>query len=125
MSAIRAKNTKPELLVRKMLLSAGINRYRLHPKNIPGRPDVAFPKKKLAIFVHGCFWHDCPYCKPKLPKTHMAFWRAKFRRNKERDARKSKDLRKLGWRVLTVWEHEIKRGGTRVVARVKKALRAA
>ena len=102
MSAIRAKNTKPELLMRKLLSSNGVRGYRVHPKSVPGRPDITFTKKKVAVFVHGCFWHGCSYCKPKLPKTHKAFWRAKFKRNKERDARKVRELRRLGWRTVTI-----------------------
>ena len=120
MSAIRAKNTKPELLVRKMLLSAGVNRYRLHPKNVPGRPDIAFSKAKLAIFVNGCFWHGCPYCKLKLPKTHRVFWRNKITANKLRDARKNHELKKSGWRSLTIWTCRLRteRGRGRILQRI-------
>ncbi|TSC85593.1 MAG: DNA mismatch endonuclease, patch repair protein [Parcubacteria group bacterium Gr01-1014_8] len=125
MSAIRAKNTKPELLVRKVFRKVGIRGYRLHWNKVAGRPDIVFPKKKVAVFVHGCYWHGCPHCKLTLPKTHRAFWRAKFKRNKERDAHKTKDLRKLGWRVLTVWEHQIKKDADQIAARVVKALRDA
>ena len=124
MSAIRAKNTKPELLLRKMLLSVGLNKYRLHPKNIPGRPDITFVKKKVAIFVHGCFWHGCPFCKPKLPKTHRVFWRKKIEMNKIRDARKNRELKQGGWRSLTVWTCRLKteRGRSGVIQRINTSL---
>ncbi len=79
MSAIKAKNTKPELLLRKALWHSGVKGYRLHWKKVPGRPDIAFPGKKIAIFVNGCFWHRCPICNPSLPKTNISFWTDKFR----------------------------------------------
>ena len=75
MSANRAKNTKPEIILRKALWSADLRGYRLHPKNIPGRPDIAFTSKKLAIFVMGCFWHRCPKCGYPLPKNNQQFWK--------------------------------------------------
>jgi len=110
MSSIQAKNTKPELIVRKVLSSAGVRGYRLHSKNVPGRPDITFPKKKIAIFVQGCFWHGCRYCKLKLPKTHRDFWQKKFARNRLCDKRNTARLKKLGWRVYQVWEHDVKVG---------------
>ena len=109
MSAIRSKNTKPELVLRKALWAAGIRGYRLHWKKAPGTPDIAFPGRKLAIFVNGCYWHRCPHCKPSMPKTHTAFWEAKFARNTERDARKIAALKATGWHVLTIWECQIKK----------------
>jgi len=122
MSAIHAKNTKPELLVRKALSSRGIRGYRLHSKKVSGRPDIVFSKQKIAIFVHGCFWHGCSYCKPNLPKTHRAFWRKKICTNKLRDVRKTKELRKQEWRTLIVWEHETKRDPDRIALRIVKLL---
>src|SRR6185503_17963225 len=103
MSAIRAKNTKPEKVIRLMLRGANISGVRRYLKNIPGRPDFAFPKQKVAVFVHGCFWHGCQYCKLPLPKTHRAFWKNKIETNRARDARKARQLRRLGWRVVTIW----------------------
>jgi DNA mismatch endonuclease (patch repair protein) len=108
MSSIRAKDTTPELLLRKALRAAGLVGYRLYYKKAPGRPDIAYPSRKIAIFVHGCFWHRCPYCKLALPKSHKDFWREKFRRNKERDRQKILLLRKTGWKVLVFWECQIK-----------------
>ena len=108
MSLIRAKNTKPELMLRKALYQSGLRGYRLHWKKAPGRPDIVYPKDKLAIFVHGCFWHRCPYCNPSFPKTHTEFWEEKFRKNAERDQRKIKELQDNGWKVLVFWECQIK-----------------
>lgn len=107
MSRIRAKNTKPELLLRKALRNSGITGFKPHYAKVPGRPDICFPKKKIAIFVHGCYWHQCPYCKPSMPKTHVVFWKKKFLRNKARDRRKTAELKRIGWKVLMVWECQI------------------
>ncbi len=108
MSANRAKDTKPEVMLRKALWHAGHRGYRLHYKKVPGRPDISFVSKKLAIFVHGCFWHRCPKCNYSLPKTNTEFWHAKFERNTARDGKKKSDLRKLDWRVITIWECDIR-----------------
>lgn len=102
MSTIRAKDTKPELLVRHALHRAGL-RFRLHKKDLPGRPDLVLPKYGTAIFVHGCFWHG-HNCRPqKNPKTNTKFWTDKITRNIERDARKAKELKQAGWKVITIW----------------------
>src|SRR5262245_46021197 len=108
MSAIRGKNTKPELSMRALLAVERIQGVRLHAKNVLGRPDISFTKKKVAVFVHGCFWHGCRYCKLPLPKTHRAFWKNKIETNRARDARKARQLRRLGWHVVTVWSHSLK-----------------
>lgn len=124
MSAIRAKNTKPELLVRDLLRKNRLTNYRLHPKKLIGRPDIAFPRKKVAIFVNGCYWHGCPHCKLSLPKTHRAFWKNKIETNRKRDKRKNKELRALGWHPLTIWACRLRteRGRNGAVARIKAAL---
>ena len=114
MSRIRAKNTKPELLLRKMLRKARIREFKLHYDKVPGRHDICFPKKKLAIFVHGCYWHRCADCKPSLPKTHKKFWREKFKRNIRRDKQKQKALHKIGWSVITIWECQLKQNSSLV-----------
>jgi len=103
MSGIRGKNTKPELVVRKELFRRGF-RYQLHRKDLPGKPDLVFPKYNAVIFVNGCFWHghDCKLF--KWPKSNPEFWREKINSNKERDARNTTQLRDGGWRVITVWE---------------------
>jgi DNA mismatch endonuclease (patch repair protein) len=100
-------NTKPELRLRRLLREAGYSGYRLHWKQAPGTPDIAFPGRRVAIFVNGCFWHRCPHCTPALPKSHSEFWRTKFERNQERDSRKRRELEAEGWTVLTVWECEL------------------
>jgi len=109
MRSNKAKDTMPELTVRKALRANGLLGYRLHPKKVPGRPDICFIGKKVAIFVNGCFWHRCPYCKLPLPKTNREFWRNKFLRNVERDRLKQKRLIDDGWTVMTFWECQIKR----------------
>lgn len=110
MQANRSKNTKPELLVRAALREAGLTGYRIHWKKAPGRPDVCFPGRRVAIFVHGCFWHRCPHCAPSRPKTHSEFWEAKFARNRERDARDRALLVSEGWTVVVVWECRLRKG---------------
>lgn len=108
MSANKYKNTKPEILLRKELFKHNIRGYRLHWDKVPGRPDIAFPGKKFAIFVNGCFWHRCPYCEPSMPKSHSDFWKEKFAKNIERDKRKLELLSVQGWRTLVLWECQIK-----------------
>jgi DNA mismatch endonuclease, patch repair protein len=103
MSAIRAKNTRPEMLVRRALHAAGL-RYRLHGAKLPGRPDIVLPRHHAVIFVHGCFFHghNCRYF--RWPETRAQFWREKIAGNQTRDARNVEQLRELGWRVHLVWE---------------------
>lgn len=103
MSAIKGSNTKPELVVRRRLHAAGY-RFRLHRKDLPGRPDIVLPMYRLAIFVHGCFWHkhNCRFF--QWPRTRAAFWQGKILANVARDRRSVRALRALGWRVLVVWE---------------------
>lgn len=104
MSGIQGKNTKPELTVRRMLFASGY-RFRLHRRDLPGAPDIVMPGRKVAIFVHGCFWHMHQGCRfAKMPATRPEFWKAKLEANVERDRRAVEKLRALGWRVLCVWE---------------------
>jgi DNA mismatch endonuclease (patch repair protein) len=104
MSGIGGKNTRPEILVRKSLFAAGY-RFRLHRKDLPGAPDIVLPTRKIAVFVHGCFWHMHAGCKfAKLPMSNAVFWEAKLRGNSARDKRSIDALRSLGWRILIVWE---------------------
>ncbi len=108
MAAIKGRNTKPELAVRRMVHAMGY-RFRLHRKDLPGKPDLVFPRLGKVIFVHGCFWHmhTCRYGKVK-PKTNAAFWQAKREGNRARDRRHVRDLRREGWEVLTVWECQLR-----------------
>ena len=108
MASIRGKNTKPELRVRSALHSLGY-RFRLHRKDLPGKPDIVLPKLKLAIFVNGCFWHchDCRWGRV-VPATRPEFWAEKRRGNVERDVKKEKALQELGWRVVRIWECQTK-----------------
>jgi DNA mismatch endonuclease (patch repair protein) len=122
MSSIHARNTKPELTLRRALRAGGLSGYRLHWKKAPGRPDIAYPKKRIAIFVNGCFWHRCPICKPKLPRSNIEFWREKFKKNKARDKRKERELKKLGWQVLVIWECQLKEDPVPFVKEIKELL---
>ena len=108
MRANKGKATSPEMKLRKVLRENGHPGYRVNWKKAPGRPDIAYPGRKVAIFVNGCFWHRCPYCSLSLPKSHTEFWKEKFERNTERDKRKTEELVSMGWTVITVWECELK-----------------
>lgn len=106
MSGIRSKNTKPEILVRRFLHRRGL-RFRLHRRDLPGRPDLVLPKYNSAVFVHGCFWHQHPGCRfAYTPKSNTERWQAKFTENRTRDERALRALADSGWRVFTVWECE-------------------
>jgi len=122
MSANVPKDTKPELLLRKYLRQIGISGYRLHWKKASGRPDIAYPGRKIAIFVNGCFWHRCPHCNLPLPKSNTEFWLKKFERNKERDANKIQNLEDDGWKVIVLWECEIKKDALGCAERVKNLI---
>lgn len=124
MSRIRARDTAPELALRKALRAIGHTGYRLHYAKAPGRPDVTFVGAKVAVFVHGCFWHGCPHCALRKPKSNTAFWTQKLDANKARDARKVRELRKAGWRVLTVWECRLKKNAEAEARRVARVLAA-
>jgi DNA mismatch endonuclease, patch repair protein len=109
MSGIRSKDTKPEMIVRRYLHSQGF-RYRLHARDLPGSPDLVLPKHKAAIFVHGCFWHRHQGCRySTTPASNAERWRQKFDGNVERDQRKTKALETAGWRVIVVWECDLRR----------------
>lgn len=123
MSRIRAKNTKPERSAREQLRAAGYRGYRLHYA-VPGRPDIAFVSRRIALFVHGCFWHGCPHCRPRTPKSNTAFWSQKVATNQARDERKVTELKRAGWRVFTVWECQLRVSPARALVRVLRALAA-
>lgn len=106
MSRVRNRNTSPELAVRSVLHSLGY-RFRLHRRDLPGTPDIVLPKHRLAVFVHGCFWHGHPGCpRAKRPSDNESFWRAKIQANMVRDDGSVARLRYMGWRVLVIWECE-------------------
>ncbi len=117
MSRIRGKNTKPELILRRALWSAGL-RYRLH-HGATGRPDIAFPGPRVAVFCDGCFWHGCPEHSVS-PKTNASFWKTKIGKNRARDERVAAALRDEGWTVIRFWEHDIKNNPEKLAGRVKR-----
>lgn len=110
MAAIKSKNTSPELLIRSMVHRLGY-RFRLHAKDLPGKPDLVFRSRRKVIFVHGCFWHQHSSAKcrdGRMPKSNRSYWKPKLLKNTERDKRSLKELRALKWKVLTIWECETK-----------------
>ena len=108
MSAIKSKNTKPEIKVRKVLHSMGY-RFRLHRKDLPGSPDIVLPKYKTVIFVHGCFWHRHENCKyASNPKTRKEFWENKFKTNVKRDKEIQEKIKNIGWKSVVIWECEVR-----------------
>lgn len=108
MARVRGKNTRPELIVRKLIFSAGY-RYRLHVRNLPGTPDLVFPSRKKVIFVHGCFWHLHDNCRrARMPKSRIEFWTHKLNGNKIRDERIFRALVTAGWKIHIVWECELR-----------------
>lgn len=109
MSGIRSRDTRPEMTVRRYLHAHGF-RYRLHARDLPGSPDLVLPKYRVAVFVHGCFWHRHQGCRyTTTPSSNAERWQNKFDTNVERDGRKAAQLREVGWRVITIWECELKR----------------
>ena len=122
MSRIRGKDTGPELCLRSLLHRAGF-RYRLHDTTLPGKPDLVLPRYRTVIFVHGCYWHRHSGCKyATTPRTRTDFWLAKFQGTVERDRRAVEELSRCGWRVITVWECELKRDPTAVVLEIRRQL---
>ncbi len=109
MSQIKGKNTKPEILVRKFLHANGY-RYRLHAKNLPGKPDIVLKTYNTVVFIHGCFWHGHKGCQYfVVPKTRTQWWLNKINRNKEKDKESTETLQKEGWNIITIWECELKK----------------
>lgn len=108
MSKITGKNTKPEIIIRKLIFYEGY-RYRLHRKDLPGKPDIVFPSKKKVIFINGCFWHGHKCKRGTLPETNKEFWEDKINGNKKRDKENKRKLTKLGWEYLVIWQCEIKK----------------
>lgn len=126
MAAIRGKNTRPEIAVRRLLHASGF-RFRLHRRDLPGRPDIVLPKYKLAILVHGCFWHRHPGCRyATIPKANAEFWQQKFATNVDRDSIALGKLHLAGWRTLVIWECELKQQARRrhLRSRIASAVRS-
>jgi DNA mismatch endonuclease (patch repair protein) len=114
MSRIKSKNTKPEILVRKFLHKNGF-RFRLHVKNLPGKPDIVLPKYKTVVFVHGCFWHGHAGCKYYVvPKTRTDWWLNKINTNISNDENAEESLKALGWKIITIWECELKKSNAEI-----------
>jgi DNA mismatch endonuclease (patch repair protein) len=122
MSRIRSRDTGPERMLRKALRAGGMTGYRLHVARLPARPDIAFIGRKVAVLVHGCFWHGCPFCSPARPKSNRTFWDSKLAVNQERDARKQWALEALGWRVVVCWECRIRENPAHEALRVRGVL---
>lgn len=123
MGRIAGKNTKPEVAVRSLLHRMGY-RFRIHKTDLPGKPDICLPKYKTVIFVHGCYWHRHKKCArgQSMPSTNADFWKNKFNRTEERDKKTDKELRALGWNVLTVWQCELSDIDT-LAHRIEEALK--
>lgn len=125
MSRVRSKETYPELALRSALHSAGF-RFRLHGKDLPGKPDIVLPKYKCVIFVHGCFWHHHEGCnKSTMPKTNIEFWRNKITATVLRDKSNLDELAKLGWRTFVAWECHIKRNPKEIAGQIGQKIAAA
>lgn len=121
MSQIRAKDTKPELVIRKLLFEKGIRGYRIH-YNLPGKPDIVFVRKKVVIFVDGCYWHKCPVCFIE-PRTRRDFWMKKINGNAKRDKKVNELLKNEGWNVLRFWEHDVRKNPNKVVDNIQQTLK--
>lgn len=122
MSKIRSKNTKPEKILRSALHQLGY-RFRIHKKDLPGKPDIVFTKYNTVIFVHGCFWHYHEDCREgRIPDTNSEFWKKKLLKNIEKDKKQQEQCKKLGWKVLVVWECEVEKHLSDTIIKVKKIL---
>jgi DNA mismatch endonuclease (patch repair protein) len=121
MSRIRAKNTGPEIKLRKLLYAQGIRGYRIH-YNLQGKPDIVFTKKKIAIFIDGCFWHKCPICFQE-PETSKEFWMKKIQSNIDRDKKVNEQLKEDGWTVMRFWEHEVRKNPDEIVKKISEMTR--
>ena len=122
MASIRSTNTKPELALRSRLFKKGY-RFRIHKRDLPGKPDIVFPKHRLAIFVHGCFWHLHDDCRDgHIPKSREEYWRPKLEKNVQRDTQHNLSLKELGWEVVIVWECEIRKRIDEVIQSIERSL---
>ena len=120
MSRIQAKNTGPEVKLRKLLYAEGIRGYRIH-YDLPGKPDIVFTKKKIAIFIDGCFWHKCPACFQE-PETRKEFWTKKIQSNVDRDKKVNELLKDDGWTILRFWEHDVRKNPDAIVKQISEMI---
>ena len=118
----RSKGTTAEIKLATILDSRGLTGYSANDSEIPGTPDFAFRDERVAVFVNGCYWHRCPYCKPNFPKSNPEYWSAKFERNRRRDAQNRSALRSMGWKPLVVWECKLKKNPERVGKHIQRVL---
>lgn len=125
MKGNRSKGTLPEMKLAEVLDAGGMTGYQVNNPGIPGTPDFAFLLEKVAVFVNGCYWHRCPYCRPHFPKSNQEYWSAKFQRNRQRDAQNRSELRAMGWKPLVVWECILRKNPKAVGARIQRKLRLA
>lgn len=122
MQGNRSKGTRLEQLFLSELKAAKVSGFRKNYKRLPGSPDLAFIKERVALFLNGCFWHRCPYCRPHFPSINQEYWAAKFQRNRLRDNVVRKKLNVLGWKPITIWECSLKKGPRRAALKVLKLL---
>ena len=122
MSRIRSNNTLPEIYIRKALWQMGY-RYRLHYKLLPGKPDIVITKQKIVVFVHGCFWHRHENCiEASRPKTNSEYWETKINKNMERDKKNQNEIKKLGWKIIIIWECMVKNDTEKNINLLEKLL---
>lgn len=118
MSLIRSKDTKPERIIRGLIHKRGY-RFQLHRKDLPGKPDLVFPRFKSVVFVHGCFWHLCGKCQDgRIPKTRTGYWKEKLENNKRRDSKRINELRELDWHVMRIWECDVEKRTEKTINRI-------
>lgn len=117
-----SSNKTTELCLRLALVRAGLCGWKVRPSGLPGNPDFVFPRRKVAIFTDDCFWHGCPHCYHAPVRNNPAYWREKIKRNRARDRKTRRQLRAMGWRILAIWEHELKKSRGYAVQRVQDFL---
>lgn len=120
MKAVKSKDSKIELLLRNELNKIKL-RYKKHVHGLPGTPDIAFKKKKVVIFVDSCFWHGCRW-HGSMPASNRKFWLAKIKRNRERDKEVNREYKRINWKVMRFWEHQIKKDVSKIISKIKKEL---
>lgn len=123
MRRVKGQDTTPELILRKLLWAAGVRGYRLNREDLPGRPDIVIPRVQVAVFVDGCFWHGCPRCY-RRPSSNRSYWDAKVERNMRRDRSQRSALRRLGWSVIRLWEHEVAKQPERCTLKILNQIQA-